>query len=79
MGSEKSKMNVIQLVTFALKQEGYDGLQQKFSDCACEIGDIAPCGNIGHDCYAGYRHWCEDADCEYTAEHGRHSHMRSTK
>ena len=72
-------MNVIQLVTFALKQEGYDGLQQAFSDCACEIGDIAPCGNIGHDCSAGYRYWCEDADCEYTEEHGRHWHMRDVK
>jgi hypothetical protein len=70
-------MNVIQLVAFALKQEGFDGLG--CLECACEIGDLAPCGNIGHDCEAGYKHWCEDADCEYTADAGIHFHIRRTK
>jgi hypothetical protein len=72
-------MNVIKLIESGLQQAGYDGLQQPFGECACEIGDLAPCGNVGHDCLAGYRHWCEDADCEYTAEAGRHWHMRGTK
>jgi hypothetical protein len=72
-------MNTLQLVAFVLKQEQYDGLSQAFGECACEIADLAPCGNIGHDCYASYRHWCEDADCEYTATNGRHWHMRREK
>lgn len=72
-------MNVIQLVEFSLKQEGYDGLYEPFGECACEIGDLAPCGNIGHPCLAGHRYWCEDADCEYTADVGKHWHMRKEK
>ena len=73
-------MTVIELVEFSLKQEGYDGLYDIGGECACEIGDIAPCGHIGlTSCLAGHRYWCEDTDCEYTADAGKHWHMRKDK
>lgn len=72
-------MTVIEMVAEYLKQNGYDGLYSDDGECACEIGDIAPCNTIGEQCHAGYRYWCEDADCEYTADAGRHWHMRKVK
>jgi hypothetical protein len=72
-------MNVNNMVVFFLKQEGYDGLYAKGGECACEIADIAPCGEITGTCLAGYRYWCEDIACEYTKDVGKHWHMRAVK
>lgn len=72
-------MNVIQIISEALTDRGFDGLYSSGGGCACEIGDLAPCGDIMGTCMAGYRYWCEDADCEFTAEAGRHWHMRAVK
>ncbi len=47
--------DVPELVEIALKKEGFDGLFSDDGECACLIGDIAPCGEIGHHCQAGYR------------------------
>jgi hypothetical protein len=38
-----------------LKAGGYDGLFNSWSECACEIDDLAPCGNVRFDCKAGYK------------------------
>lgn len=73
-------MNVILMVSSYLTKEGFDGLYDMFGECACEIGNIAPCGHIGlTSCLAGYRYWCEDDDCEYTKDAGKHWHMRKEK
>lgn len=62
-----------------LMREGFDGLYDEGWECACEIADLAPCGEMRASCIAGYRYWCEDADCEHTATNGKHWHMRSRK
>ncbi len=48
---------VPEMVEGFLKQNGYDGLFQS-GECACLIGDIAPCGEIHPDCKAGYKSDC---------------------
>lgn len=69
--------NVLELVAHALKVQGFDGLYS--TECSCEIGDLAPCGDINDYCQAGYRYVCNDDDCEYTLANGEHWHMRSGK
>lgn len=46
-------MDVTELIEKALKDNGYDGLYSEH-ECACRIGDLAPCGGILPDCHAGY-------------------------
>jgi len=47
-------MKVIEMVAEHLKLKGFDGL---FSDeCGCRLSGLAPCGEIGLDCRAGYVH-----------------------
>ena len=53
-------MNVEEIVEKWLIDNGYDGLFN--DDCACEIGDIAPCCGISGDCQAGYKGPCPE-DC----------------
>jgi len=55
--------DVITIVEQHLTANGYDGLFNSDADCACVTSDLAPCGQIGHDCRAGYKHdrtdgWC---------------------
>lgn len=40
----------------------YDGLYNTDIDCACLVDDLAPCGEIGGECVAGYKRDCPD-DC----------------
>jgi hypothetical protein len=42
------------IVKIFIKQNGYDGLYNNDADCACKLSDIAPCGQLGHDCQTGY-------------------------
>ena len=72
-------LSVLELVAHALKEQGFDGLYSDFAECACEVGDLAPCGHINGDCQAGYRYICNDADCEFTLDNGEHWHMRDEK
>lgn len=45
---------VIEIIEEWLKDEGYEGLYAL--DCGCEIGNIAPCGNINlTNCKAGVK------------------------
>ena len=37
-----------------LEVNNYNGLFNCNSDCACEVTDLAPCGEIRLDCQAGY-------------------------
>lgn len=70
---------VLEMVAANLKENGYDGLYDDGGECACDLDDLAPCSQIGERCRAGYRYWCEDLDCEYTLDAGRHWHIRSKK
>lgn len=47
---------VIQMVRLHLQTNGYGGLVADDIECGCELGDLAPCGEIGGGCQAGYRH-----------------------
>jgi hypothetical protein len=46
--------SLIELVKSDLKNNGYDGLFHSEIDCACKLDDLAPCGEIGMECCAGY-------------------------
>ena len=46
-------MDVIDIVSIYLKENGYDGLFRA-GECACKHDDLAPCGEISGDCEAGY-------------------------
>jgi hypothetical protein len=55
-------MTIFDLVTQHLTQNGFDGLYNSWCDCACKIGDIAPCQGIQPDCKPGYRIVFKDGD-----------------
>ena len=74
-----TRRKVILVIASAISAGGYDGLYAADGECACELGDLAPCGQLRDDCMMGYRYWCEDSDCEYTETNHKHWHMRETK
>lgn len=47
-------MTVNELVTKHLNEGGYDGLYSEICDCACKLGDLAPCDGFQADCTPGY-------------------------
>ena len=47
-------MNVEEIIKEYLKENKYDGLVSVHLECECELGDIAPCGDMRLDCNAGY-------------------------
>ncbi len=55
---------VQEIVVQVLNAEGYDGLYNADNSCACELGDLAPCGEMQPDCRTGYKHviTAEDID-----------------
>lgn len=72
-------LTVGDLIADCITKYGYDGLYSEDGECACEVDDLAPCGWLNSNCKMGYRYWCSDADCEFTADAGRHWHMREQK
>lgn len=38
-----------------LKKDGYDGLYCPEGNCACELGDLHPCGEYTEECKPGYK------------------------
>ena len=59
--SEPKIEDVNDIVADYLTKNGYDGLFS-FSECACLIDDLAPCGDIQGDCIPGYRGPCGCGD-----------------
>jgi hypothetical protein len=55
-------VTVLDIVRQYLDSNGFDGLYAWDCGCACKCDDLAPCGNIGHDCMPGYLQSCPD-DC----------------
>jgi len=57
-------MNVLEMVGKYLEENGFDGLFNRDGECACEMGDLAPCDQVGADCEAGCIH-TRDCDCKH--------------
>jgi len=51
--------NIIEIIDEALLLNSFDGLFNPDGECACRCGDLAPCGNIGESCEAGYLARCD--------------------
>lgn len=48
-------MNVIDIVTQYLKDNGYDGLVEDTGECGCELSDLMPCEIYSQGCRAGHK------------------------
>jgi hypothetical protein len=48
-----------------LTNDGYDGLYSPAGGCACEVGNLAPCGQISGDCTAGWKVSCSCGDHDW--------------
>ena len=66
----KASLTAHEIVVQWLDANGFDGLAS--DECACDIADLAPCGNIGPDCQAGYKASCPggeecdgDGECDF--------------
>jgi len=63
-------MNVKEIVATWLEDNGFDGLFNTYTSCACEVGDLSPCGEMNErDCEAGYRTvcdgTCDEGNCDF--------------
>lgn len=47
-------MTILEIVTTRLTDGGFDGLYNTTCDCACRLGDLAPCQGFQDDCTPGY-------------------------
>lgn len=56
---------VWKIVDERLTNDGYDGLYNPDAMCACEVGNLAPCGAISGDCIAGWKVPCSCGDHDW--------------
>ena len=42
------------IVTAFIRDNGYDGLFEERTECACRLSNLVPCGEIGVECRAGH-------------------------
>lgn len=61
----ESAKTVFEIVVDYLKVNGFDGLYNGYTDCACEVGDISPCGEMSSECQAGYRFPCNCGEHDF--------------
>jgi len=57
-------MTVKDIVEKYLRENGYGGLFEEYGECGCELGDLAPCGDMNEKCQAGYKVNCT-VECEH--------------
>lgn len=48
-------IEVEQIISDYLKANGYDGLVCEGEKCGCQLGDLAPCGEMRLDCAAAHK------------------------
>jgi len=58
-------MTVIEIVEQYLKANNLDGLYHEDGECACECGELAPCGQVEMGCRGGVKAPCECGDHDY--------------
>lgn len=69
MSTPKQTKTAQQILVQWLDENGFDGLAS--DECSCKATDLAPCGNIGPDCQAGYliscpgSNKCDGSDCDF--------------
>jgi hypothetical protein len=72
-------MNLKELVEESLQKAGYEGLFNADIECACQLGDLMPCGEPNTDeCCPGYKATCDDRTCEGFGHDG-HFHIAGQK
>jgi len=67
VGAKGGKMDIVEIVTKYLQDNGYDGLFCE-DECACLLPNVFPCGESFLTCEAGYKIPCPE-DC---GEHSWH-------
>ncbi len=60
-----SNPTVREMVIAALESGGYDGLVADDSECACDLSDLVPCGELGEQCTAGWKGPCDCGDHDW--------------
>ena len=58
-------MDVFDIVKKWLMASEYDGLFSSDMGCGCTTDDLAPCGDMGLDCEAGYYQKGCDGGCDH--------------
>ena len=71
-----SEINVGEIVMEYLRANGYDGLVDESSDCACELDDSEPCCYMTSACQPGHKVPC---DCSDHDPHDHDFHMLAGK
>lgn len=62
---EIAEKDVHDIVMEYLERHGFDGLYDLDGECACEIDDLAPCGEFSACCAAGYKYPCDCGDHDF--------------
>lgn len=57
--------DVHDIVAEYLKRYGYDGLFNSDADCACELDELAPCGEPSFSCHPGFKYGCDCGDHDF--------------
>lgn len=58
----KNQKTIIEIIKKYLINNEFDGLYNEDYECACEMNDLEPCGQLQSDCKTGYKH---PGDSEY--------------
>ncbi len=70
-------MNAKEILKAWLTERGYDGLWNGSEECACLVGNLAPCEGDPGNCEPGYKVTCSGPRCDFCRESGWH--MQSQK
>ena len=65
MMDHRPNPNAREIIREYLLIRGYDGMGRDSDDCACLVDDLAWCGSVQPECYAGYRVPCETCDQDF--------------
>ena len=65
-------MNAREILKAWLAERGYDGLWNSEQECACLLGNLAPCESDPGNCEPGYKVTCDHPRCDSCRESGWH-------